>query len=228
MTEKKSNIGQAKDGRARNWCAVVYPESAPENWRDVLDAEHFEWVESPLHDRDVDANGELKKPHWHILLAFENKKSFTQIKVLTDAINAPIPQQCASMRGTVRYMAHLDNPDKVQYSQADIIAHGGFNLQEMLKPTAGARHALLREIVTYIRDEKITEFADLMSYALEERTDDWFPLLCDSSTIMLTELIKSQWRKRKAESEKLGYHDRLVADQESAAARDELYGKRDE
>ncbi|MFK5220012.1 Rep family protein [Lactococcus cremoris] len=25
------------DSRARNWSLVVYPESAPENWRDILD-----------------------------------------------------------------------------------------------------------------------------------------------------------------------------------------------
>ena len=36
--------------RTRNWTVVLYPESAPENWRDILDALHIEWVESPLHE----------------------------------------------------------------------------------------------------------------------------------------------------------------------------------
>lgn len=217
-----------KDDRARNWVAVVYPESAPENWREVLDDEHIEWVESPLHDQDVDANGEVKKPHWHVLFAYDGKKTFDQVKELTDAINAPIPQKCASMRGAVRYMAHLDNPDKVQYPVAGIVAHGGFDLALALKPTAGARHEVLKQIIAYIRDEKITEFADLMFYSMEERPDDWFPLLCDSSTLMLAELIKSQWRKRKGENERLAYTERLAADREASAARDEIYGKREE
>ena len=34
------------DNRARNWSLVVYPESAPENWRDILDDYHIPWVES--------------------------------------------------------------------------------------------------------------------------------------------------------------------------------------
>ena len=29
------------DNRARNWSLVVYPESAPENWRDILDDYHI-------------------------------------------------------------------------------------------------------------------------------------------------------------------------------------------
>ncbi|HBM8385896.1 TPA: replication protein, partial [Enterococcus faecium] len=32
MTSRKT-----KDERTRNWTFVVYPESAPENWREFLD-----------------------------------------------------------------------------------------------------------------------------------------------------------------------------------------------
>lgn len=229
MADKKSNVGQAKDGRARNWCAVVYPESAPENWREILDDDHFEWAESPLHDKDVDPNGEVKKAHWHVVFAFDGKKSFEQVKELTDAINAPIPQKCASLKGSVRYFAHLDNPDKFQYPAAEIVAHGGLDVRELLKPPAAARYALLREIIEYIRAEKITEFADLLFYAMDDRPDDWLPLLCDSSTIMLTELIKSNWRKEKAVLEsKLSPRERLESSREAVAAYDEIYGKREE
>ena len=50
-------------------------ESAPENWRDVLDRFHLQWACSPLHDRDVNATGEPKKAHWHILLSFGGKRA---------------------------------------------------------------------------------------------------------------------------------------------------------
>lgn len=61
---------EKNESRCRNWTIVLYPESVPDNWRDILDDLHIEWIESPLHDRDINANGELKKPHWHILLMF--------------------------------------------------------------------------------------------------------------------------------------------------------------
>ena len=40
---------------------IVYPESAPSNWRDTLNKTHLRWIESPLHDKDVNADGEVKK-----------------------------------------------------------------------------------------------------------------------------------------------------------------------
>ena len=40
--------------KGRDWTFVVYPESAPSNWRELLDDTHLRWIESPLHDKDLD------------------------------------------------------------------------------------------------------------------------------------------------------------------------------
>ena len=71
MAEKKTRGSD----RTRNWVVIVYPESAPENWRSHLDDLHLEWIESPLHEFDVNADGEVKKAHWHVLLLFGGVKS---------------------------------------------------------------------------------------------------------------------------------------------------------
>src|SRR5699024_11179639 len=62
MTKRRKD----KDERTRNWTFVVYPESAPEDWREIIDDLHVPWIESPLHDKDVNPDGEIKKPHWHV------------------------------------------------------------------------------------------------------------------------------------------------------------------
>lgn len=188
MSEKKARI---KDERTRNWTFVVYPESAPENWRDIIDEEHIPWIESPLHERDQNADGETKKAHWHVLVLYEGKKSFEQVKELTDKLNAPIPQKTASARGLVRYMAHLDNPEKEQYDRSLIIGHGGADPAEYLKPTSSTRYQLIREMMEYVEANNIAEMKDLLYYAMRERFDDWFPLLCDNSAYILNSLIKS-------------------------------------
>ena len=60
--EESEEVRERKpDVRARAWTFIVYPESAPENWRDVLDRFHLQWACSPLHDRDVNATGEPKR-----------------------------------------------------------------------------------------------------------------------------------------------------------------------
>lgn len=189
------------DERTRNWTFVIYPTEgnppAPPNWRDILDEEHIQWIESPLHDKDKNANGEPKKPHIHILVLYEGKKSFEQIKELTEKLNAPIPQKCASAKGLVRYMAHLDNPEKVQYDRGLIIGHGGADVSEYLKPTSSSRYQLIKEMMDYVREQNIIEMEDLLTYASAERFDDWFPLLCDNSAYIMGAFIKS--RRHRAE-----------------------------
>lgn len=194
MAKEKSS--EKKETRTRTWTIVLYPESAPEHWRDILDELYIEWVESPLHDKDINANGEEKKAHWHILLIFGGVKSFEQVKEITDSLNAPIPQRCHNAKAMVRYMAHLDNPDKAQYRTSDIKAHGGVDLSEMLRPSFSERYTILADMISYIKANDIIEFQDLMDYALANEYDTWFPLLCDNSAFVVGNYIKSQ-RHRK-------------------------------
>ena len=190
MAGKKSSGNT--ETRTRNWAIVLYPESAPDNWRNLIDDMHIEWVESPLHDKDINATGEVKKAHWHILLMFGGVKSYEQVKELTDSLNAPIPERCHNAKAMVRYMAHLDNPDKAQYSINDIKSHGGVDLAELLRPSSSERYTIINEMITYVRDNAITEFQDLMDYARMNEFDRWFPLLCDNSAYVVGQYIKSQ------------------------------------
>ena len=45
--------------RGRNWWIVVYPESLPENWKEIISTEPV--AISPLHDKDVNADGTKEK-----------------------------------------------------------------------------------------------------------------------------------------------------------------------
>lgn len=188
MNEKKSRGSD----RTRNWTFVLYEDSAPNNWSDILDEEHIEWVESPWHDKDLNADGEPKKKHKHIALFFGGVKSYEQVKEITDKLNSPIPQRCHNAKAMVRYMAHMDNPEKAQYSPSDIKAHGGVDLAELLRPSCSERYTIIKEMISYVKTEKITEFQDLMDYASAEHFDDWFPLLCDNSAYIVNQYIKSQ------------------------------------
>src|SRR5659263_48751 len=183
---------EQKETRTRNWTVVLYPESAPGTWREIIDDMHIEWIESPLHDNDKNATGDSKKPHWHVLLMFGAVKAYDQVKELTDSLNAPIPERCHNSNALVRYMAHLDNPDKAQYLISDIIAHGGVDLAEMLRPSSSERYTIINEMITYVKTERVTEFQDLMDHARSTEFDRWFPLLCDNSCYVVNQYIKSQ------------------------------------
>lgn len=181
-----------KEQRTRNWTFVLYEDSAPENWRELLEEQFLEWIESPWHDKDVNADGEPKKKHKHILLMFGGVKSYEQVKEITDLLHAPIPQRCHNAKAMVRYMAHLDNPEKAQYDVSEIVPHGGVDLAELLRPSSSERYTLIKEMIDYVRSAAVTEFQDIMDYAAAERFDDWFPLLCDSCALVIGQYIKSQ------------------------------------
>lgn len=185
----------SKQSRTRNWTCIIYPDSAPENWVDILNDMHIEFIVSPLHDMDRNATGELKKPHWHVMLMFGGVKSYEQVKEITEKINATIPERVLNAKAMVRYMAHLDNPDKAQYKIEDIRAYGGVDLQELLRPStserSSERYTLIKEMIDFVREHNIIELQDLIDYAIQERYDDWFPLLCDSCTYVINQYIKS-------------------------------------
>ena len=185
MSEKK------QDERSRNWVVIVYPESAPNDWREILDNMHIQWIESPLHDKDVNPDGTVKKSHWRVVLAFGSKKSYKQVKEITDKLNSPIPQKVHNMKGQVRYLVHLDNPEKYQYPVEQVIAHGGIDVDKYFKATSGQRYDMIGEMIDYVRENNIVEMKDLIDYARVNRFDDWFPLLCDNSLIIMDAYIRS-------------------------------------
>jgi len=194
-----NNKSNTKDGRTRSWNFIVYPDSAPNNWEDILNELCVPWVKSPLHDKDINADGTPKKPHWHCTMIFEGVKSFTQICSILEPLNCPIPQVCHSARASVRYMAHLDNPEKAQYNVSDIRGFGGVDVTELLKYNTSERYYYIDQMIDYIKENTVTEFMDLMDYARAEHRDDWFPLLCDNSAYIVQQYIKSLRHSRKEE-----------------------------
>ena len=193
MAEKSSRTAEY----CRNWSFIVYPDSAPEYWRDVLDEYHVPWACSPLHDGDKNPDGEQKKPHWHCVMVFEGKKCYQQVLELIKPLNCTIPQKVQSMKGMLRYFCHLDNPEKEQYNLSDIEYHGGFDGGAYLSPSSSQRYNMIRDMMVFIKERNYIDFLDFACYCAEERFDDWYPLLCDNSAFLIDKCITSNYKKYK-------------------------------
>jgi hypothetical protein len=192
-----------RDGRSRNWNLILYPDSAPEKWRDIIDETHIEWVESPLHDKDVDPDGEIKKSHYHVSLFYPSDKSFEQVQDLVcKELNQPIPIKCQSVKGSIRYMVHKDNPDKFQYNWNDIVCHGGADLVVLCSPTNTERLQLQLDIIKYIEENNILEFRTIVNYSIANHLQDWTNLLLNFSTISIEKYIGSKRNEHREAKEK--------------------------
>lgn len=193
MTNKKYEYEKGRD-----WTFIVYPESAPDNWRTVLDETHLRWIESPLHDKDMNEDGEIKKSHYHILLTFDGPVTEKQVIKLIDPLNTPLPKKVGSARGLVRYMAHLDNPEKYQYSRDEIVGHCGADVESYFELTKTSKMSVMKEIITYIYENKIDNYADFLMICIQH-SDDWFDVAINYNTLAINKMIDGMWLKKKNE-----------------------------
>jgi len=199
---KREGAGRPKkessdNKRTLNWNFIIYPESAPKNWRDIISETRIEWVASPLHDKDINPDGTPKKAHYHVTLLFPSVKTYEQVKELTDSVNAPIPVKCQSVKGSIRYMVHKDNPEKFQYDWNDIVCYGGADLSALCAPTSTERLQIQQDILAYIRSAGIIEFEDITNYAIDNGLIDWVNVLLNYSTLSISTYVRS--RRHKAE-----------------------------
>lgn len=205
----KNNEIQDKNTRTRNWTFLIYPESTVPNWRERLEKLYVSALISPLHDKDLNEDKTPKKAHYHILLMFDNVKSYEQILKITKSFNATIPQICQSPKGLARYMTHMDNKEKYQYKKADIVVLNGADLTELLKPSSQDRYTMISEMLQFISDNSITEFEDILTYARLKKYETWFPLLCDNSAYIIGLAINSK-RNRYEKKGQVLIDDRLI------------------
>lgn len=183
------SLSDKHEVRARLWVFVAYPESLPNNWLDIVSEWHVPCCISPLHDSDVNADGEAKKPHYHIVLQFTGLKRYEQVMELIAPLNCTVPQKVNSLKGQVRYFLHMDNPDKAQYRKEDLKYFGGFDPDLYLGASEINRHVALREMRQFVVDHCIEYFCDLYAYADQHRPD-WAELLDDSCTFSMSAFVK--------------------------------------
>lgn len=209
-TKTKKPAGKTRGaGRSRTWAALVYPESAAEGWRETLEELHITGFISPLHDKDVNPDGTPKKAHYHVLLMWEGVKSAEQAKEVWDAIKAvPEPRPVNSARGYARYLCHLDNPEKHQYSPADVVALGGADWEAVTHlPTDD--YAAVKEMCQFIRKNKIYSFAAFFDLCMETY-DEWANTLIRGGSLALSRSTKGHCT---------GRHNRAFSGRQKSAGR---------
>ena len=118
--DPKPSVNRFRD---RKFCALLYPE-------DPTHAEAIEKLKTGgymfaaiLHDKDVyedgDHKGELKKPHWHVVIKFSNAV-WNVPTAKTLGIEPNYLQQCSNLDGALLYLVHEGNPDKHQYDLEEV------------------------------------------------------------------------------------------------------------
>ncbi len=164
-----------KEKRSNKWAFLLYQDSAPKNYLDILEELHIPFVLSPWHDRDINKEtGEFKKSHKHGALYFDSLKSYSQVsELLTKNLNTPSHvEPVMSPKGMYDYFTHAENPEKTLYDINEIQSGCGFELDKFL--ISNNNDEFLSMVIDIIEERNFTEFNNLVRYA---RTEN--PLLLD-------------------------------------------------
>lgn len=103
-------------------------EVTAEMLKRYLDEEDYiEYYAFILHDCDVNDEGEVKTPHYHVVLKCNTR--YAKDTVITDfAKSLKLNRVCVKCKayhdiyGAVQYLIHQNDTDKYQYKQTDIIS----------------------------------------------------------------------------------------------------------
>lgn len=196
--------------RARNWSWIIYPESAPNNWEDLINEHHIKWAHSPVHDKDVydkdvyeeeqcvntikkvkHKKGEKKKAHIHCVAMFEGKKSKTQIEEILKDVNASLPIVCNSVVGMVRYFVHLDNTEKAQYKIEDIKSFCNFDIRTPFEDDE-LYTKNFNELVDIIVEHSIDNVIDLRLFLKATDKNNLMSFMDNKAMYAITQYVKAQ------------------------------------
>lgn len=176
--------------RTRNFATIVYPESAPENWMEILSEKFVPAFISPLHDKDKNPTGEDKKAHYHVMIMFDGVKTKEQAQEIVDSIGGVGCENIQSVRGYARYLCHLDNPEKTQYKQEDVKCFCGADYPGTIGLVTD-KYKAIGEMIDYCEENNIVSYSELLVYCRINRFD-WFRVLCDNGTVVVKEYLKSR------------------------------------
>lgn len=183
--------------KKRYWAFVLYPESAPENWKEILQQTGLSCCVSPLHDKDIDeGTRKQKKPHYHIILCYSGPTTFKSVKNITDSLNCPIPIPLEQVRGYFRYLTHKDNPEKAQYNEKDIFTINDFDIDNYNDLSVSQINAIKKDIQMIIRDNNILEYSDLLDILLDRELFNYLDV-AQNHTILFNTYITSRRNKIK-------------------------------
>lgn len=180
--------------RTRNYTTVVYEESAPNNWLDILSDHLVPAFVSPLHKDDENPDGEKKKAHYHVVIMFDSMKTIEQAREITTSIGGVGCEAVKSIRGVARYLCHLDNPEKAQYETTNVRCFCGADYHDIISLKID-KFVAIGEMEEFCEKYDVVSFFALSRYATKYRSD-WSRVLKESASVYMREYLKSrQWSK---------------------------------
>lgn len=126
------------------------------------------WEEDRVDDDGITIHkvGDLKKPHYHVVLSFKNPRSLDKLK---NELGLKHLETC-NFYFYIRYLTHKDYPRKFQYLEEEIITNMELRVHNALKRDYNSQEQDTRILLEYIysqRNQSYLTLKQLTDYAME-------------------------------------------------------------
>lgn len=164
---RKRTITYYDDGSVQSslFMFVLYPDSTLYDWSFIL--AWFKcncrcaWI---THDRDVNEDGELIKPHIHVVAWFDSKQRSRELaKFHKLNVNAFVAWD--DLDKCFRYLSHFDDKNKVQYDWH--LIESNFDVSKFFQSDNSVNEQTdLIEVITWIRQNHCTLISSLFTFCI--------------------------------------------------------------
>lgn len=180
--------------KARNFAFILYPESLPDNWKELLESLDIPMAISPLHDKDVREISEAdmtpeelatvknggklyKKPHYHVLYINPNPVTVDSVrKKIQRKLGEKTISHVEIVDGVKSYYDYLSHhskdaiaKNKHEYDPGSIIRLNNFDIDRYIVLDEAQKADVLNMLLTIIKKEKLENMIDLEDFVEENR-----------------------------------------------------------
>lgn len=149
----------------KNFSIILY-EYPTQDLLLLLGTDKYAFIE---HCYDIKETGELKKVHYHLYVRLHKKKSFGGVYEILNKWreNCSQPNLIINLENVpkfIRYLTHIDNPEKYQYSPSEIISN--FDIQQYFDLQIDDS-VFIKNVIDLINEKSITTFKELVLYSMQ-------------------------------------------------------------
>lgn len=177
--------------KSRYWAFIIYEDSCPKDYKEIITQWFLPVCISPRHDKDVKEDGELKKPHYHVLLCFGNTTTYKTALKYAEELGANIVKPISSSRGAYEYWTHKNNPEKAQYDEGEMQYFGGFSIENNIGYTETETAEKIQAIIDIINLKNFKELKEIYDYCANNSLKEYRDLI-QNKTLFIKEYVKSR------------------------------------
>ena len=171
--------------KSKYWWAICYPENMKEGWQeDISDLLQVPYAYC-IHDKDLDHDGDCRKEHLHLMIAFPNtttekhaKSVFKELEkpgckmTLNDTINRVI-----NVRRAYNYLIHdtdeCREKGKYQYDPKERLTGNDFDIGAFEQIGLEEKMKIRRELSIFLIQKQFTDYTTFYQYVINNYDSEY-------------------------------------------------------